>query len=102
VRWRSIDLGTRTGLRQWLTAGRAGLFADDGWDGERIVQDGASREPELTIRLVIASALHIGGGRSSDTQEHHANRASILRESGAVVVPASTWKGLLWRAAVTS
>lgn len=99
VRWRQIDLATPAGVREWLLSGRAGLFPERGWTGGRAVPAPEPVDPYLALRFVIAGALHIGGGRSDRDDpaepDNRDNRAPILTESGSVVIPATTWKGLL-------
>ncbi|SDH47779.1 RAMP superfamily CRISPR-associated protein [Pseudonocardia oroxyli] len=92
VRLRVLDPATPEGLRA-LLGGREEQFADTRWVREWKGSTAAGPSAELSVGLVLAGPLHIGGGVPQ--QDAPANRAPILRRGDSALVPGTTWKGVL-------
>lgn len=94
IAWRRLDLRTADGLRQWLTAGRDGLFpAGNGWDEVRTPTAPQDPAPELDLRFTIVGALHLGSGSTSSHDGR--TRNEIQQVADVPLLPGTTWKGLL-------
>lgn len=94
IAWRRLDLGTASGLRLWLTAGREGLFpAADGWDEVRTPTAPHDAKPEVDLRFDIVGALHLGAGTTASRDGRTHNEIELL--AGKPLLPGTAWKGLL-------
>ncbi|MFC8797290.1 RAMP superfamily CRISPR-associated protein [Promicromonospora sp. NPDC057138] len=102
IHHRELDLTTRTGLLTWLSQGGPGMVGPDVDGTRRLFPDKDEAVVPLDHRLLfkdplqfrVLDALHPGSGASSRIDG--GTVARVLKDANeTVVVPGSTWKGLL-------
>jgi CRISPR/Cas system CSM-associated protein Csm3 (group 7 of RAMP superfamily) len=91
IAWRTLDLNTLAGLRDWLLGGREGLFPTNLDDYEHHRKPTIAKPtPALTVTFLIVDPLSIGA-----TTDAQVRRIRAIDGCGAPLLPGTTWKGVL-------